>query len=253
MKEKVIRERLEKSINNLAKVSNLLAKLEKVIGKDLAEQLDKITDIPTYPERHKKFESLVSIRDYDLYDKAEQYLSNLYKKQDLQALILKYENMLKIKEEESKTPEIKIIRNFLNKWKEETRDWYINKKIRFNQERDQLDKGDMYSYSQLIRRWEKLVGRTMLSEIINHSSKSFEERVTKLVEKEANRKYINLVNNVIDITGNITNTSHLHIDPKGEINGVIEGEKGVASINTFSAGGYNIQCFHYRTQIRKIK
>lgn len=55
------------------------------------------------------------------------------------------------------------------------------------------------------------------------------------------------------ITGEIKDATALTIAETGELNGYIVGEAGTAKINTFSAGGWNIQCFHYRTQIKKIK
>ena len=37
------------------------------------------------------------------------------------------------------------------------------------------------------------------------------------------------------------------------VNGIIIGEKGKAKVQTFSAGGWNIQCFHYRTRVDRVK
>jgi hypothetical protein len=44
----------------------------------------------------------------------------------------------------------------------------------------------------------------------------------------------------------------LRIDSIGEINGIIQGTISNAKVRTITAGGYNIQCFHYRVLVNKI-
>lgn len=34
---------------------------------------------------------------------------------------------------------------------------------------------------------------------------------------------------------------------------VVAGSQGRASVQTFGAGGYNIQCFHFRTKVTALK
>ena len=53
--------------------------------------------------------------------------------------------------------------------------------------------------------------------------------------------------------GTITDASALYIGPEGDINGYIVGTEGEAKIQTIGAGGYNIQCFHFRTLIHEYK
>lgn len=77
------------------------------------------------------------------------------------------------------------------------------------------------------------------------------EFLENALEKEKKAKLLSLVNSITAITGPITDAKHLYVSG-GELNGVILGEKGVAKIQTFSAGGYNIQCFHYRTRVDDV-
>lgn len=86
-----------------------------------------------------------------------------------------------------------------------------------------------------------------------HTSEGFEKALVKMLDAEYRAKYDWMLEQVIAITGEIKDASCLRVAEKGELNGYIIGEKGTAGINTFSAGGWNIQCFHYRTQVRKIK
>jgi len=45
----------------------------------------------------------------------------------------------------------------------------------------------------------------------------------------------------------------LYFGPDGELNGRISGKEKSATITTITAGGYNIQCFHFRVLIRELK
>ena len=81
------------------------------------------------------------------------------------------------------------------------------------------------------------------------------------MEKEAQAKYKKLVNRISSIVGEIKDCSNLSIR-NGEINGIISGNKGKASINTVVAGGYNEniivnvkhgQCLHYRVLVKECK
>ena len=78
-----------------------------------------------------------------------------------------------------------------------------------------------------------------------------EEKLDEILLKDCKERYFQLVKEVTKITGIITDAQGLHISA-GELNGVIIGERGKAKVQTFSAGGWNIQCFHYRTRVDKI-
>lgn len=79
-----------------------------------------------------------------------------------------------------------------------------------------------------------------------------EECLNKDLTEEANRKYDFIIVRVNDICGKITDATGLMVKA-GELNGIIIGEKGTAKVNTIGAGGYNIQCFHFRTLIHRVK
>lgn len=73
-----------------------------------------------------------------------------------------------------------------------------------------------------------------------------------LVE-EANRKYDFIIERTNRIVGTITDADNLRIGAKHDLNGYIIGTKGTAHVKTIGAGGYNIQCFHFRTLINEMK
>ena len=80
-----------------------------------------------------------------------------------------------------------------------------------------------------------------------------EELLKKTLEKEAQAKYEDLCNRISAVVGEIEDVSNLNIARDGQLNGIVEGTKGSAKVETIGAGGYNIQCFHYRTLVHLIK
>lgn len=86
------------------------------------------------------------------------------------------------------------------------------------------------------------------------NANTLEEALKKLesdLTQEWNRKYDFIIERTNQIVGTITDASNLKIGAKDDLNGYIIGTKGIAKVQTIGAGGYNIQCFHFRTLINK--
>lgn len=84
--------------------------------------------------------------------------------------------------------------------------------------------------------------------------KTIEECLLKFkkdIDKEWTRKYDFIIERTNQIVGQITDASNLRIGAKHDLNGYIIGTKGTAKVQTIDAGGYNIQCYHFRTLINK--
>lgn len=77
-------------------------------------------------------------------------------------------------------------------------------------------------------------------------------KLEKDLVQEWNRKYDFIIERTNKIVGVITDASGLRVGAKGDLNGFIIGTKGTAKVQTIGAGGYNIQCFHFRTLIDAI-
>lgn len=75
----------------------------------------------------------------------------------------------------------------------------------------------------------------------------------KTIEEEKTAKLVDLIARINSVVGTITDASGLYISGKGDINGIIVGTEGKAKVETITAGGYNIQCLHYRTLIHEYK
>lgn len=88
----------------------------------------------------------------------------------------------------------------------------------------------------------------------NSTQDSFRYRtdqyIRNTIESDARDKLIDIARRVQKRCGNITDASNLTIGDNGTINGKIIGAKGSANVETIRAGGYNIQCLHFRVLIK---
>lgn len=87
-------------------------------------------------------------------------------------------------------------------------------------------------------------------------ARTIEEAAAKLEKdliQEAIRKYDFIIERTNAIVGTITDASNLRVGAKDDLNGFIIGTNGTAKVQTIGAGGYNIQCFHFRTLINEMK
>lgn len=84
-------------------------------------------------------------------------------------------------------------------------------------------------------------------------SENWKEQIKKVINKEAERKYINFLERIKKVVGKTIDCNSLYIGSNLEINGMVKGELGKAKVETISAGGYNIQCWHYRVLVNLIK
>lgn len=104
-------------------------------------------------------------------------------------------------------------------------------------------------YVEITRNYTEVNGYTYISVA---SCTINESKLKKDLDYEAELKYDDLIDRVQKITGKITDASNLHIGDKGDIDGIIIGEKGKAKVNTIGAGGYAVQCYHFRTLVHPI-
>lgn len=74
-----------------------------------------------------------------------------------------------------------------------------------------------------------------------------------VVEKMADQKRKMLIQRTEAKIGQIIDAAGLNIGYTGELEGFLIGETGKARLETITAGGYNIQCFHFRVLIHVLK
>lgn len=188
----------------------------------------------------------------------------------------------KLKEEKkaSKEQAPQVLIDYLNEWKRLAIDWNLRRleeaPKRFSEidaevasERNRIakeQKGEparkinaMYrfaglDYHSVAKRKSNFAGALVTEMISMSRRKSHEEAVAWLeetLEVEKQAKLVKLIARIEKITGLITEAEGLKISG-GELNGYIKGEKGNAKVQTIGAGGYNIQCFHFRTLVTEF-
>lgn len=79
------------------------------------------------------------------------------------------------------------------------------------------------------------------------------DKLERELTTEYNRKYDNIIERASHYCGKIESAAGLRVGHKGELDGIVSGNKGKCHIETIGAGGYNIQCFHFRVLVHAIK
>lgn len=99
-----------------------------------------------------------------------------------------------------------------------------------------------------------------LNKGINPKTHEFPSRTTvealiqDTLDKEVAAKYDMIVERATQRVGKVVDAGGLHVGDNGELNGYVKGETGKkVKITTIGAGGYNIQCFHFRVLVKEVK
>lgn len=199
----------------------------------------------------------------------------------LKDLEIQLENLFKQQEKEQKKNEVEripVIEEFLEQWKIKALEWFKNDYQKLNEyfqevseKRNQFkqwqDENKIYHYGKEYKEKEKELGldretylnklkysfHSLTQKLYQLYRKDWEKELEREIERDKNNKRQFLVSRVKEITGQITDAKGLRIGDNGEINGIIIGIKGTAKVETISAGGYNIQCWHFRVLVKEIK
>ena len=200
----------------------------------------------------------------------ELYFTKLFELEQFENTLNKYQNQIKALDD---LIEIPVLREFLKRWKESAIEYYITltdnykediKKLRneYFYESGKMKDGETFAkYVDERSELTKIYGQYVCN-VCDYNGLHKNEQIEKDMEKESQSKYKTLVNRISNLVGEIKNCEHLRIGGNGEINGVIEGNKAKAKIETIVAGGYNEhiivnvkhgQCAHYRVLVKKLK
>ena len=175
--------------------------------------------------------------------------------------------------EKDNSRNVKVIVDFLEAWKAQVRDYYKDQFPKFLKARSEYwaeshELSEKRRYGQfhgmskeeldsLRKEYEKLSRcfkeRWSFMEVYV-TGKEFEtDRFERDIKNEADRKYDNIIERTNEIVGTIRDASGLEVGNKGELDGYVIGGRGTAHVHTIGAGGYNIQCYHFRVLVHEIR
>lgn len=135
---------------------------------------------------------------------------------------------------------------FISNWKTKVLDAYMNLYREYKELSAQAG-SNIKAYRALRLEWMKKnqIGKGLLQDISTGHPEWFAEQV----EKEGERKKAKIIFRVEKKAGKIID-GDLKLGLDGEINGTIRGEDKTVHVQTIIAGGYNIQCAHFRLLVK---
>lgn len=195
--------------------------------------------------------------------------------EEAKTTLKKYEDALLIEINKENAPKIQIIVDFLDNWKEQVSAYIhdntkiVDKYYQVYSERCDFHNNrylylksmseEEYKQKDIELREKAMSYKEKIHPITTQVYKGYgdemyvdEDKLNTILSKEAENKYWNLIEQVTRITGEIENISNLRLGLDGNLNGVVIGKSGNASVQTIGAGGYNIQCYHYRVLVHKV-
>ena len=189
--------------------------------------------------------------------------------------LAKYEADLAVETEKENSRNIKVILDFLEAWKQQVTEYYVNHVDKWIETLRDYYEADSAYCKWLNSHWAESRDKELRKQMsapaekakaiharYNYFDRYMErkngeytfngELLKKDLDEEANLKYDFIIERTNAIVGQITDASSLTVGDKGDLNGFIIGSRGTAKVQTIGAGGYNIQCYHFRTLINKV-
>lgn len=177
-------------------------------------------------------------------DSLEDDIKNLYKKiEEKEGIIRKYEDALYKAEEIDNIYEKEIPESMKAMEAELIEEW----------DRYDKEKREYYRMQYKELGFEKFIKKFTYAAYQNKNKTDTEIHQTNV--KNARTEVLDLYNRVKEITGEITDWSHIRLTYGNSfpvLNGWVTGKDGSANVESVLAGGYNIQRLHIRTLVHRI-
>ena len=144
-----------------------------------------------------------------------------------------------------------IIDEFIRRWKEQAKGWYLEAASKYNTDMAEHRKKYPFFTQESMKDWRRIQNNYMLRygkgtlQILMHDM----HRIDEILTKEAAHKKTRFIAQIEKRVGECTE-AHLYIGEGGDVNGTATGLLGTATVRTITAGGYNIQCFHFRVLVK---
>lgn len=275
--------RIQNTQNNIEKSLKTLERHKKMQEKRRQKCLVKGVDPAEIDFSNNKW--IDSCRDNtDLYwaicdyeDSLDSIKSTHKKIDELQGKLEGYfEQKNKLEDEQSKIPVVPAVEEFLQNWKSEADAFYRRRVEAFREfVRERNEKVQEirnmyqpeYMYQEEIeaakvaagvdydsfQRNKMLYGVEVIDLSRYRDAGEFDQRLNKMLSDEVDRKRADLFIRCTNAVGVITDATGLYIGNNLSLNGFVVGEQGKAKVETIRAGGYNVQCLHYRVLVQPVK
>jgi hypothetical protein len=149
---------------------------------------------------------------------------------------------------EPKNTDMKAINEFLANWKAKAVEYYLGLYAEWRNLNIPLRD------CEAVKSWEQKLTKAEVDLVerihIDKLSPSGGGLLDKILDRDVEAKRDKLVARISKKAGEVVDVSGLGIGTNGEINGIVIGTTGTVSVETITAGGYNIQCLHYRILVK---
>jgi hypothetical protein len=136
------------------------------------------------------------------------------------------------------------LNQFLQEMKEQSLKYYVELHKQFRNEENG-------TYRERARKLYETTSKHMASLMQDwQSSENFKKVLIELLDKEMEKKKNDLIKRVEKKGGKIVDSLYLTIGSDNGLNGYIICENKNVRVETIFAGGYNIQCLHYRVLVK---
>lgn len=266
------RKNIEKSQATLARHHKTLEKKAaacKKVGIDDPANWDRYTDGRTGDQYWAKCD----------YDTVVENIRNTEKKiAEYQESLKKWLEKKAVEDDKNNVPIVPAVEEFLANWKERAKEYYKGQvaelnawtkeyKAYYDKTMAELEK--VYGYSLRCRNkeidkvkvekkvdWQyrgKYIKEHWTNDVVFLAGQDdLDETLEKMLDQEVQNRRVDLFTRCSAVCGVITDASNLRIGNNGSINGYVVGDAGKACVETILAGGYNIQCLHYRVLVKPI-
>ena len=251
-------ERIEKKLQQIAKIEKRIAKWESAKTEEKFWKEEGYW-FDSWARNWKEYDGSVKTKEDFFSERYAKYVKNCDEeirraKNDLDSAKAQLE---KIKKQEEKKadkentlkdmPEaLKVFaEEIVNAWNEYDKGYRAFLREKYNEMNAKYPKNSLKGYREFIEKYHYAGYQTM------HMS---DQEIEENNKKDMERLIINLINRVVEKAGKITDASGLKVTSGNQgyavINGIVYGEKGKAIVESIGAGGYNIQRYHIRTLVK---
>lgn len=253
MKSQELKDKLEKAQERVVKTLNTIERHKKQLEKKqakllrvdwMAEHLDNMQEVMWDEEKRSEYKRITGDDLYwdccEVSDKEEAIKSSFSKLEEQRQIVKNYEekyNKQVALENYIALEMPEIFAQLKEALTQEWTDWDIEHREILKEKYKEL------GWSEFIKTY-KYSGYEEMQKT--------DEQYRRSNERDAELYILDLYKRVKEVTGEVTDWRGIHFSGKA-LNGTVIGEDGTAVVETIGAGGYNIQRYHLRVLVHKIK